>query len=87
MHGASNLNILYDHTLRLMRTDLDQLRLSTTPFHSVAPGKCVQPLGQIDLPVWFSTPDNFRKETLTFKVVGFRARTTTSLGVHATPSS
>jgi hypothetical protein len=51
---------------------LDQLRPSTTPFHGVAPGKRVQPLGQIDLPVWFGTPDNFRKETLTFEVVGFR---------------
>jgi hypothetical protein len=36
------------------------------------PGKRVQPLGQIDLPVWFGTPVNFRKEKLTFKVVGFR---------------
>jgi hypothetical protein len=43
-----------------------------TPFHGVTPGKRVQPLGQIDLPVWFGTPDNFRKETLTFEVVGFR---------------
>jgi hypothetical protein len=51
---------------------LDQLEPSTTPFHGVAPGKRVQPLGQINLPVWFGTPDNFRKETLTFEVVGFR---------------
>jgi hypothetical protein len=51
---------------------LDQLRPSTTPFHGVAPGKRVQPLGQIDLPVWFGTPDNFRMEMLTFKVVGFK---------------
>jgi hypothetical protein len=51
---------------------LDQLRPSTTPFHGIAPGKRVQPLGQIDLPVWFGTLDNFRKETLTFEVVGFR---------------
>jgi hypothetical protein len=42
------------------------------PFHGVAPGQRIQPLGQIDLPVWFGTPDNFRKETLTFEVVGFR---------------
>jgi hypothetical protein len=28
-------------------------------------------LGQIDLPLWFGKPDNFRKETLTFEVVGF----------------
>jgi hypothetical protein len=72
MDEGSSLNILYVHTLRLMGIGLDQLRPSTTPFHGVAPGKCVQPLGQIDLPVWFSTPDNFRKETLTFEVVGFR---------------
>jgi hypothetical protein len=51
---------------------VDQLRPSTTPFHGVRPGKRVQPLGQFDLPVWFGTPDNFRKETLTFEVVGFR---------------
>jgi hypothetical protein len=51
---------------------LDQLRPSTTPLHGVAPGKRVQPLRQIDLPVWLGAPDNFRKETLTFEVVGFR---------------
>jgi hypothetical protein len=67
--GGSSL-IPYAHTLRLLGIGLDQLRPSTTP--GVALGKCVQPLGQIDLPVWFGTPDNFRKETLTFKVVGFR---------------
>jgi hypothetical protein len=72
MDGGSSLNILYTHTLRLMGIDLDQLRPSTTPFHGVAPGKRVQPLRQIDLSVWFSTPDNFRMETLTFEVVGFR---------------
>jgi hypothetical protein len=72
MDGGSSLNILYAHTLRLMGIGLDQLRPSTTPFHSVAPGKRVQPLGQIDLPVWFGTPDNFRGETLTLEVMGFR---------------
>jgi hypothetical protein len=72
MDGGSSLNILYAHTLRLLGIGLDQLRPSTTPFHGVAPGKRVQPLEQIDLPVWFGMPDNFRKETLTFEVVGFR---------------
>jgi hypothetical protein len=42
------------------------------PFHGIAPGKRILPLGQIDLPVCFGTPSNFRKETLTFEVVGFR---------------
>jgi hypothetical protein len=72
MDGGNNLNILYAHTLRLMGIGLDQLWPSTTSFHGIAPGKRIQPLGQIDLPVWFGTPDNFRKETLTFEVVGFR---------------
>jgi hypothetical protein len=72
MDGGSSLNILYAHTPRLMGIGLDQLWPSTTLFHGVAPGKRVQPLGRIDLLVWFGTPDNFHKETLTFEVVGFR---------------
>jgi hypothetical protein len=32
----------------------------------------VQPLGQLDLPICFGTPSNFRKKTLTFEAVGFR---------------
>jgi hypothetical protein len=63
-----------------MGIGLDQLRPSTTPFRGVAPGKRVQPLGQIDLPVWFGKPANFRKETLTLKVVGFRGANHAILG-------
>ena len=55
-----------------MGIGLDKLRPSKSPFHGVAPGKRVQPLGQIDLPVCFGTAANFRKEVLTFEVVGFR---------------
>jgi hypothetical protein len=55
MDGGSSLNILYAHTLRLLGIGLDLLRPSTTPFNGVVPGKRVQPLGQIDLPVWFGT--------------------------------
>jgi hypothetical protein len=51
MDGGNSLNILYAHTLRLMGIRLDQLRPSTMSFHGVAPGRRVQPLGQIDLPV------------------------------------
>jgi hypothetical protein len=38
-----------------------QIRASAAPFHGITPGKRVQPLGQIDLPVCFGTPSNFRK--------------------------
>ena len=41
------------------------------PFHGIVPGKQVVPLGQIDLPVTFEDPTNYRMDTLTFEVVGF----------------
>jgi hypothetical protein len=44
------------------------------------PGKRVHSLGQIDLPVCFGTPANSQKETLTFKVAGFRGTYHTVLG-------
>jgi hypothetical protein len=72
MDGGSNLNIIYAETLGLLQIDLSSIRAGAAPFHGIIPGKRVQPLGQLDLPVCFGTPSNFRKETLTFKVVGFR---------------
>jgi hypothetical protein len=35
------------------------------------PGKRAEPVRWIDLPIRFGSPANFRKETLTFEVVGF----------------
>jgi hypothetical protein len=43
-------------------------------------GKRTEPVGRIDLPVCFGTPANFRKETLTFEVVGFHGTYHTILG-------
>jgi hypothetical protein len=72
MDGGSSLNIIYDETLGLLQIDLSSIRAGAAPFHGIIPGKRVQPLGQLDLLVYFGTPSNFRKETLTFEVVGFR---------------
>jgi hypothetical protein len=72
MDGGSSLNIIYAETLGLPWIDLSLVWAGTTPFHWIIPGKRVQPLGQLDLPVCFGTPSNFRRETLTFEVVGFR---------------
>jgi hypothetical protein len=72
MDGGSSLNIIYAETLGLLQVDLSSIRAGATPFHGIIPGKRVQPLGQLDLPVCFGTRSNFRKETLTFEVVGFR---------------
>jgi hypothetical protein len=72
MDEGSSLNIIYADTLGLLRIDLSSIRAGAAPFHGIIPGKRVHPLGQLDLPVCFGTPSNFRKETLTFEVVGFR---------------
>jgi hypothetical protein len=69
---GSSLNIIYAETLGLLQIDLSSIRAGTTPFHGIILGKRVQPLGQLDLPVCFRTPSNFRMETPTFEVVGFR---------------
>jgi hypothetical protein len=72
MDGGSSLNIIYAETLRLLEIDLSTIWVGVAPFHRIIPGKRVLPLGQLDLPVCFGTPSNFRRETLTFEVVGFR---------------
>jgi hypothetical protein len=72
MDRGSSLNIIYAETLGLLGVDLSTIRAGAAPFHGIAPGKRVLPLGQLDLPVCFGTPSNFQKETLTFEVVVFR---------------
>jgi hypothetical protein len=72
MDRGNNLNIIYAETLELLGVDRSEVRASAAPFHGIAPGKRILPLGRIDLPVCFGTPSNFRREALTFEVVGFR---------------
>jgi hypothetical protein len=59
MDGGSSLNIIYAETLGLLRINLSSIRAGAAPFHGIIPGKRVQPLGQLDLPVCFGTPSNF----------------------------
>jgi hypothetical protein len=72
MDGGSSLNIIYAETLELLGVDRSEVRAGAVPFHGIAPGKRILPLGRIDLPICFGTPSNFRNEALTFEVVGFR---------------
>jgi hypothetical protein len=80
MDRGSSLNIIYAETLGLLGVDLSTIRAGVAPFHEIIPGKRILSLGQLDLPVCFRTPSNFRKETLTFEVVGFRGTYHTVLG-------
>jgi hypothetical protein len=61
MDGGSSLNIIYAETLGLLEIDLSTIRAGAALFHGIVPGKRVLPLGQLDLPVYFETPSNFRK--------------------------
>jgi hypothetical protein len=87
MDGGSSLNIIYAETLGLLGVDLSTIRAGAAPFHGIVPGKRVLPLGQLDLPICFGTPSNFRKETLTFEVVGSEGPITRCWEDRATPSS
>lgn len=69
--GGSGLNVMYVETLNAIRVDKSHIRPNGSPFHGVVPGMQAVPIGQIDLPVTFGTPSNYRMETLTFEVVGF----------------
>ena len=78
MDGGSGLNILYVNTLELLEIDRSRLQGDTAPFHVIVPGKRTRPIGRIDFPVCFGTPSNYRKEVLTFEVVGLGEPTTPS---------
>ena len=80
MDGGSGLNIMYAKTLDAMGIDRAHIRLTRAPFHDIMPGKQAVPLGQIDLPITFGDPSNYRKETHTFEVVGFHGTYHTILG-------
>ncbi|XP_066316536.1 uncharacterized protein [Miscanthus floridulus] len=71
MDGGSGLNIMYAKMLDAMAMDRSCIRPIGAPFHDIMPRNQAMPLRQIDLPITFGNPTNYRTETLTFKVVGF----------------
>ncbi|XP_066351580.1 uncharacterized protein [Miscanthus floridulus] len=71
MDGGSDLNIMYAETLDAMDMDWSCVRPTEVPFHGIVPVQQAIPLRQIDLPITFRDPVNYRMETLIFEVVGF----------------
>ena len=71
MDGGSSLNIMYAETLDAMGINQSCIWPTGAPFHGIVPRKQAMPLGQIDLPITFGDPTNYRMETLTFEVVRF----------------
>ena len=67
--GGSSINILYRDTARKLGITESHLQPSRTTFHGIMPGQSCNPMGRVRLDVLFGTPDNFRRESLEFKVV------------------
>jgi hypothetical protein len=80
MDGGSGLYIMYTKTLDAMGIDRSRIRPTGAPFHRIVPGKQAVPLWQIDLPMTFGDPANYRMEILTFEVVRFHGSYHTILG-------
>ena len=73
MDGGSNLNLLYQDTVRKMGIDPSRIKPTKTTFKGVIPGVEARCTGSITLEVVCGSPDNFRSEELIFDIVPFRS--------------
>src|SRR3954469_18834857 len=73
MDGGSNLNMLYQDTVRKMGIDPLRIKPTKTTFKGVIPGVEACYTGSITLEVVFGSPNNFRSEELIFDIVAFRS--------------
>ena len=73
MDGGSNLNVLYQDTVRKMGIDPSRIKPTKTTFKGVIPGVEAHCTGSVTLEVVFGSPDNFRSEELIFDIVSFRS--------------
>ena len=71
MDGGSELNLLYQDTIRKMGINPAIIRHGNTSFQGVTPGPDTHCMGSLSLEVMFGSPDNFRSEKLTFHIAPF----------------
>ena len=71
MDGGSDLNLLYQDTIRKMGINPAIIRHGNTSFQGVTPGPDTHCMGSLLLEVMFGSPDNFRSEKLTFHIAPF----------------
>ena len=83
MDGGSDLNLLYQDTIRKMGIDPTKIRHSNTSFQGVMPGPYAHCTGSLLLEVVFGSPDNFRREKLTFHLAPFTSSYQALLGREA----
>ena len=83
MDGGSDLNLLYQDTIRKMGIDPTKIRHSNTSFQGVMPCPYAHCTGSLLLEVVFGSPDNFRREKLTFHLASFTSSYQALLGHEA----
>ena len=69
--GGSALNLLFAEALKELGLGLSDLTPSDSSFWGVVPGRASKPLGEISLPVQFSTASNYHVEHINFYVADF----------------
>ena len=83
MDGGSDLNLLYQDTIREMGIDPTKICHNNTTFKGVTPGSRAHCTGSLLLEVIFGFPDNFRSENLTFHIAPFQSGYQALLGREA----
>ena len=83
MDGGSDLNLLYQDTVRKLGVNLVAIHLGNTSFQGVTPGPDTPSMGSLTLEVMSGSPDNFRSEKLTFHIAPFVSRYQALLGREA----
>ena len=80
MDGGSDINLLYQDTIRRMGIDPTKIRRSSTSFKGVTPGLYANCTGSVLLEVVFGSSDNLRREKLIFHIAPFKSSHQALLG-------
>ena len=83
MDGGSDINLLYQDSIRRMGIDPTKIRHSNTSFKGVTPGPYAKCTGSVLLKVVFGSPDKFRREKLIFHIAPFKSSHQALLGREA----
>ena len=83
MDDGSDINLLYQDTIRKMGIDPTKIRHRNTSFQGAMPGPYAHCTGSLLLEVVFGSPDNFRRKKLTFHLTPFTSSYQSLLGREA----
>ena len=83
MDGGSDINLLYQDTIRRMGIDPTKIRHSNTSFKGVTLGPYANCTGSLLLEVVFDSSDNFHRKKLIFHIAPFKSSHQALLGREA----